>query len=134
MVCCTGTTGRTAQIARTAAAGRHLLLDVDQIISNLSSSSDLDTSSVTTPFGLEVYGNDQPTGLIADSGSTEVHTYALTCLPTGCRHLQSQPESGQTLFNLHVGRPSAFAKCALVMTVNVMSLLMLMISMPSESW
>lgn len=81
---CTGTIDRIAQTARTAAAGRHLLLDVDQIISNLSSSSELDTSSVTTPFGLEVYGNDQPTGLIADSGSTEVQTYALTCLPAGC--------------------------------------------------
>ncbi len=109
-VCCTGITDRIAQTARTAAAGRHLLLDVDQIISNLSSSSDLDTSSVTTPFGLEVYGNDQPTGLIADSGSTEVHTYAQTCLPTGCPYLQSWSESGQTLSNLHVGRPPAFTK------------------------
>ncbi len=82
--CCTGATNRTAQVTHTAAAGRHLLLDVDQIISNLSSSSDLDTGSVATPFGLEVYGNDQPTGLIADSGSTEVHTDALTCLTAGC--------------------------------------------------
>jgi len=108
MICCTGTTERIAQIARTAAAGRHLLLDVDQIISNLSSSSDLDTSNVTTPFGLEVYGNDQPTGLIADSGSTEVRNYALTGVPAGCPCLQHWSESGQTLSNLHVGRPSAF--------------------------
>ena len=88
MICCTGTINRIAETARTAAAGRHLLLDVDQILSNLSSSSDLDTSDDTTPFGLEVYGNDQPTGLIADSGSTEVCTYALTGLPAGCPHLQ----------------------------------------------
>ncbi len=97
-----------AQTARTAAAGRHLLLNVDQIISNLSSSSDLDTSNVTTPFGLEVYGNDQPTGLIADSGSTEVRTYALIGLPAGCLHLQSCSQSGQTLCNPRVGKPAAF--------------------------
>ncbi len=97
-----------AQTGRTAAAGRHLLLNVDQIISNLSSSSDLDTSNVTTPFGLEVYGNDQPTGLIADSGSTEVRTYALTGLPAGCLHLQSCSQSGQTLRNPRVGKPAAF--------------------------
>ena len=75
--CCAGTIDRPlkwgqAPNARTAAARRHLLVDVDELVSDLTDTSQLDVSNTTSPFGLEVYGSGQPTGLIADSGSTEV--------------------------------------------------------------
>ena len=68
----TAASDRAFQSGPTAAAGRRLLLDVDEIISNLSSSSQLDATTTTAPFGLEIFGSGQPTGIIADSGSTEV--------------------------------------------------------------
>lgn len=101
--CCAGTIHRPltwaqAPDGRTAAAHRHLLEDVDELISDLTDTSQLDVSNTTSPFGLEVYGSGQATGLIADSGSTEVwdvHVHVSSCLWTVlcscCNHSNKEP-------------------------------------------
>ena len=57
--------------SRPFSAGRYLLTELSQV-TNLSSASELDVSSTRADFGLEVYGSGTSTGIVADSGSTEV--------------------------------------------------------------
>lgn len=59
---------------RPLGAGRYLLTELSQV-SNVSSASQLDVSNTRADFGLEVYGSGTATGIVADSGSTQVSAY-----------------------------------------------------------